>query len=262
MSIASVEDASADKGSRSLRRALDILELLLVEDQPTPVAAITGRLGIPKSTTYELVRTLTEGGYLDRNGDNGRVSLGRKLYELGMAYKSRVDLLKEGSRIVEELRDLTGETIQLSILENDMMVVVMKEDGIRPIRIYSRVGSRVPVNWAAAGRLLVSDMPDEALAGLLGREARQSPSGNAITDVAVLVAQIRRFRQQGYALETNEVNEHAGCVAAPVVDGTGRCVAAISIVAPEQRLGADNQRKLVGAARDAAQRLSSRLGGS
>ena len=253
-------DNSADKGSRSVRRALDMLELLLAGDQPVPVAAVTSKLGIPKSTTYELVRTLVEGGYIYRDRETGRLSLGRKLYELGMAYKSRIDLLKEGGRIVEELRDFTGETVQLSVLENDMMVVVIKEDGIRPIRIYSRIGSRVPVNWAAAGRLLVSDMPDEALAALLGREARQSPTGNAITDVTSLVAQIRQFRRQGYAQEINEVNEHAGCVAAPVVDGSAKCVAALSVVAPEQRLGPHDQPQLIAAVRDAAQRLSSRLG--
>ena len=262
MSIASLDDLSAEKGSRSVRRALDILDLLLDEDQPTPVALITSKLGIPKSTAYELVRTLTEGGYLERNDETGRVSLGRRLYELGMAYKSRVDLLKEGNRAVEELRDSTGETVQLSILENDMMVVVIKEEGILPIRIYSKVGSRVPVNWAAAGRLLVSDMSDEDLHALLRREARQSPSGNAIIDVPTLVDQIRTFRRQGYALELNEVNQHAGCVAAPVVDGAGRCVAAISIVAPEQRLGPDKQPKLIEAAREAARKLSSRLGGT
>ena len=123
-------DNSADKGSRSVRRALDMLELLLAGDQPVPVAAVTSKLGIPKSTTYELVRTLVEGGYIYRDRETGRLSLGRKLYELGMAYKSRIDLLKEGGRIVEELRDFTGETVQLSVLENDMMVVVIKEDGI------------------------------------------------------------------------------------------------------------------------------------
>ena len=50
------------------------------------------------------------------------------------------------------------------------------------------------------------------------------------------MAQIRRFRRQGYATELNEANEHAGCVAAPVIDASGRCIAALSIVAPEQRM--------------------------
>ena len=154
-----------------------------------------------------------------------------------MAYRSQVDLLHDGSQIVEELRDETGETVQLSVLENDMMLVLLKEEGSRSIRIISRVGSRVPVNWAAAGRLLVSDLDDATLGALLKRSVRQSPTGRAITDVPKLIQQIRKFRKQGYATELNETNEHAGCVAAPVIDGSGRCVAAISVVAPEQRLG-------------------------
>src|ERR671926_410737 len=69
-----------------------------------------------------------------------------------MAYRSQMDLLKEGGKIVEELRDETGETVQLSVLENNVMLVLVKEESSKPIRIISRVGSRVPINWAAAGR--------------------------------------------------------------------------------------------------------------
>ena len=75
-----------------------------------------------------------------------------------------------------------------------------------------------------------------------------------------LMQQVRRFRRQGYATELNEANEHAGCVAAPVIDAAGQCVAAISIVAPEQRLGRTNRDKLVAEVRAAAARLSDRLG--
>ena len=96
-----------------------------------------------------------------------------------MAYRGHVDLLKDGSRIVEELRDETGETVQLSVLENDMMMVLLKEEGVRPLRIISQVGSRVPVNWAAAGRLLVSDMDDKALAALLDGDDPAVPNGHA-----------------------------------------------------------------------------------
>ena len=114
-----------------------------------------------------------------------------------MAYRGQVDLLRDGSQIVEELRDATGETVQLSVLENDMMLVLLKEEGSRSIRIISRVGSRVPVNWAAAGRLLVSDLDDATLGALLKRSVRQSPTGRSITDVPKLIQQIRKFRKQG-----------------------------------------------------------------
>jgi DNA-binding IclR family transcriptional regulator len=255
--------ASAEEeqgGSRNVRRALEILEFLLQRGEPATVADIVTALRIPKSTAYELVRTLSEAGYLEAARRGAGVYLGRKLFELGMGYRSQVDLLRDGSQIVEELRDATGETVQLSVLENDMMLVLLKEEGSHPIRIISRVGSRVPVNWAAAGRLLVSDLDDAALEALLQRSVRQSPTGRSLTDVPKLIQQIRKFRKQGYATELNETNEHAGCVAAPVIDGSGRCVAAISIVAPEHRLGKANREALIRKVREAAAKLSSRLG--
>ncbi len=257
---AATADLDGSSGSRSVRRALGIFELMLQRGEPLAVGEIVAALKIPKSTAYELVRTLTETGYVEQLGKDGRLFLGRRLFELGMAYRAQIDLLKEGSQVVEELRDATGETVQLSALENGMMLVLLKEEGSRPIRIISRVGSRVPVNWAAAGRLLVSDLDDAALRELLKTRLRESPTGKAPTDLEQFVQQVRKVRRQGYALEINETNEHAGCVAAPVIDASGRCVAAISIVAPEQRLGKVNREKLVSAVRDAAERLSSRLG--
>jgi len=247
-------------GSRSVRRALEMFEFLLQQGEPATVGAIVSALQIPKSTAYELVRTLSEAGYLEPSGRGAGLFLGRKLFELGMAYRGQVDLLRDGSQIVEELRDATGETVQLSVLENDMMLVLLKEEGSRSIRIISRVGSRVPVNWAAAGRLLVSDLDDATLGALLKRSVRQSPTGRSITDVPKLIQQIRKFRKQGYATELNETNEHAGCVAAPVIDGSSRCIAAISIVAPEHRLGKQNREELIARVREATAKLSGRLG--
>jgi DNA-binding IclR family transcriptional regulator len=75
-----------------------------------------------------------------------------------------------------------------------------------------------------------------------------------------LIQQIRKFRRQGYAVEINEANDHAGCVAAPVIDASGHCIAAISVVVPEQRLGKATREKLIEAVRAAADGLSHRLG--
>ncbi len=255
------EDSAGDPGgSRSVRRAFDILDLMLARGEALSVTEIVAELKIPKSTAYELVRSLSEGGYVERAGKAGGLFLGRKLFELGMAYRSKIDLLKDGSQIVEELRDQVGETVQLSVMENDMMLVLVKEEGSQSIRIISRIGSRVPVNWAAAGRLLVSDLDDDALRDLLQRTSRPSPTGQAVTDIAKLVGQVRRFRKQGYGIEINEANAHAGCVAAPIIDAAGHCVAAISVVAPEQRLGRPNRERLIAAVCEAAGRLSRRLG--
>ena len=103
---------------------------------------------------------------------------------------------------------------------------------------------------------LVSDMDDKALTILLTATALPSPTGKAITDIKKLIAQIRRFRRQGYGTELNEANEHAGCVAAPVVNAFGRCIAALSIVAPEQRMIKKNRDSLIACVTAAAKKLS------
>src|ERR1700753_3534980 len=196
----SADEAEDAGGSRSVRRALESFEFLLQLGGPTTIGEIVSALQIPKSTAYELVRTLSDSGYLEPSRRGG-IFLGRKLFELGMAYRAQVDLLRDGSQIVEDLRDQSGETVQLTVLENDMMLVLLKEEGSHPVRIISRVGSRVPGHRAAAGRLLVSDLDDDALTSLLEKSVRQSPTGRATTDIPKFIQQVRKFRKQGYANE-------------------------------------------------------------
>lgn len=252
--------AEAGEGSRSVRRAIDILGLMLARGGPVTVAQIIAELRIPKSTAYELVRTLNEADFVAPASKGAGIYIGRKIYELGMAYRSHVDLLRDGALIAEELRDETGETVQLSVLDSGTMMVLLKEEGHGHLRIISNVGTRVPVNWAAAGRLLVSDLSDAELRSLLKTAIRQSPTGNAVMDVEKLIVQIRKSRRLGYATELNEANEHAGCIAAPVLDAAGRCYAALSAVVPEQRLTKANRERLIASVTSAAEKLSRRLG--
>ncbi len=232
---------------------------MMERQEPVGVSDVIDALGIPKSTAYELIRTLVDRRLVERKADGRSYFLGPKLFELGMVYSAQIDLLTEAAPVVRDLRDRTGETVQLSILDNDHMLVMLKEESSHPIRIISRVGSRVPINWAAAGRLLVSDLKDAPLTELLTRSIRSSPTGLAKMDVTKVIADIRHFRQRGYAFELNEANEHAGCVAAPVVDGLGRCVAALSVVAPEHRLEETKRGELVQAVTAAAATLSNRI---
>jgi len=227
--------APGGEAARSLRRAVSILGLIHDSGRAQRVADVVASLGIPKSTAYELIRVMAAEGLVAPTED-GRFALGRRLHELGTGYSVQVDLLREGTRIMRELRDETGETVQLSIMDGTLMQVLLKEEGNRAVRIISNAGSRVPVNWAAAGRLLVSDLDDASLIRLLADTARPSPTGCAETDPARLVAQVRRSRAQGHAVEIGETNEQAGCIAAPVLDVTGAVMAALSVVAPEQRL--------------------------
>ncbi|MEQ9491342.1 MAG: IclR family transcriptional regulator [Alphaproteobacteria bacterium] len=246
--------------SRGAARILTILDFLLEKGGDVKFNELVSGLGIPQSTAYELVRIMTGAGYLEQGREKTALSLGRKVYELGMIYRSKVDLLKDGEEVAHDLSRELGETVQLSVLDHDRMLVLLKEEGTRTLRIISKIGSRVPVNWAAAGRLLISDMTDEDLKQWLPDKIEPSPTGTASLDVSVLIKQIRMFRSRGYGIEIGEANEHAGCVAAPVLDRNGHCIAAISVAAPEFRLSEGERPAIIEAVCRAADRLSRRLG--
>ena len=246
--------------TRGAARILSILDYLLEKGGEVKFNELVSGLGIPQSTAYELVRIMTGAGYLEAGREKTVLSLGRKVYELGMVYRSKVDLLKDGEEVAHDLSRELGETVQLSVMDHDRMLVLLKEEGTRTLRIISRIGSRVPVNWAAAGRLLISDMTDDDLKQWLPGNIEPSPTGTASLDIAVLIKQIRMFRSSGYGIEIGEANEHAGCVAAPVLDRHGRCIAAISVAAPEFRLSDSERPAVIKAVCKAADRLSRRLG--
>jgi DNA-binding IclR family transcriptional regulator len=246
----------------SIRRVLDVLDILRRSERPLRSSEIFEQLSIPRSSGYEIIKILEASEYIERRGGGNAFSLGRQLHILGMIYREQVDLLKDGGPIVEALRERTGETVQLCILDNDYLLVLLKEDGLQPVRIISKVGTRVPVNWGASGRLLVSDLPDKQLVDFLTRTASPSPIDQRPVDIPALVKEIRTFRRRGWAFELNQTNEHAGCIAAPVLDLQGHCIATLSVVVPEQRLQKGQLQPLVSAVREAARQLSSKLGAS
>jgi DNA-binding IclR family transcriptional regulator len=246
----------------SIKRVLEVLEVLRRSERPLRSSEIIQQLSIPRSSGYEIIKILEASEYIERRGSNNAFSLGRQLHILGMAYREQVDLLKDGGPIVEALREKTGETVQLCVLDNDYLLVLLKEDGLQPVRIISKVGTRVPVNWGASGRLLVSDLPDKQLVDFLSRTASPSPIDQRPVDIPALVKEIRGFRRRGWAFELNQTNEHAGCIAAPVLDLQGHCIATLSVVVPEHRLLKVHLQPLVNAVREAASQLSSKLGAS
>ncbi len=250
-----------ESSAASIYRVFRVLDLLFEYGGPVTIRTITDDLNIPKSTAYFLVNAMLEARYLEGR-PGGQVYLGPKLLSLGQAYQSSIELLREAQDVIKQLRNETSETVQLSVLDGSMMLVLMKEEGLHPVRIISTVGSRVPLNWAAATQLLVSDLDNGQLAPLMATGFQPSPTGNASMSTAKFVKEVREARRRGWAIELDRANAHAGCVAGPVFDANGRCVAAISIAAPLQRLTEQDIERLKKAILAACHSVSVRLGAS
>jgi DNA-binding IclR family transcriptional regulator len=233
MASGAVEDIGVGRRTRGLDRAFEILEYLRELRRPARPNEIAVGVEAPKSTTYELVNLMLKAGVLEYADKEGRVFLGRKLYFLGLAYQSQLDLTRECRSYLDELAETTRETSQLCMLDRDKYTVAMMREGARPFRISSDVGERIPIPWTASGRLLVSHLSDEQILSFIPKEDFVLPSGVRL-DPKAFLAEVHKAREDRFFSFDTLADNFTHCFAAPIYQGRGICVATLCLIAPRE----------------------------
>lgn len=239
-------------------RALQVLDHLQEVQTSVTAYEIARAVGAPLSTVYAIIDDLVGKDLLTRDSA-GLIWLGPRLYHYGLAYARNLDLLRVATQEMRELARKSGETVQVCGRDHDNMVVLAMEEGDHHFQVTSRVGTRLPLNWTASGRLLVGHLNDEELLAIFGRSARVSPTGRAEVDPGALCASAREALAQGISVQAGESDFSVACIAAPILDRNGVCQATISIVVPERKA----ERKdldLIGLVKESARRIEGRLG--
>lgn len=215
-------------------RSLQIMDLLTARQAPMSAYEIAKEAGAPISTIYRLINELVERSMLSRAGE-GRVWLGPRLMRYGLAYRARIDMYAEAEREMHALSRHTGEMIQICAHDGGMMTVIGMAEGEGHFRVTSDVGTRVPLNWTASGRLLLGHLPAEERLKAFRESARPSRTGRAETDPEVLSRQSREDYLNGLAVQIDGSEESVACIAAPIRDDSGACVMTLSVVMPKHR---------------------------
>ncbi len=237
-------------------RAFEILDFLLAHGQPARCAEIARGTGMPVSTSYQIVERLL--GHQVLTGDvDGMIALGPRLAQYGRGYRQTTPLLKVASDEMARLAQEVGESVQICGRADNEMVVLAMESGPGLFAVTSQVGTHVPINWTASGLLLTGHM-DEAERLELYREASvPSPTGEAETDPHRLSRASARAFAERLAVQVNGADFGVACVAAPIIDDRGQCVATISIVVPGIKARLPELKRAV---RQAARTIEARIG--
>ena len=246
----------------SVTRALRILELFLNDQHPLAVPEIVDRLGLPRTTTHELVNTLIHSGYLRRDTKQpNKVFLGPMVLMLGNVYAGKLELIAEGRRIAEEIVAKCDETVQMAILDGTEAVFVAKVDCSKVVRLVSGVGSRLPAHCTAVGKMLLSSLPESGITDLYkGQDSLLKMTENSITSLSQLKHELSVIRKRGLSYDDCESNTDARCVSAPIYNHTGKMVAAMSISVPISRMTLSRQDELSLILRKGAEEVSRTLG--
>jgi IclR family KDG regulon transcriptional repressor len=243
----------------AVSRSLDVIELFLTEPGPLTVSEIGQRVQIPRSTLHEIVHTLRVRGYLEADRDGLR--LGLRLFELGNAYRSQLDLAAAGQEEAGQLARITGETSQVAVLDGRDVVYVAKVEGSNMLRLVSEVGRRLPATCTGVGKAMLATLAPAEVEALFPTDADLAiMTPHSVNSSEALAAELAVTRSRGYAIDDCESNIAVRCVAVAVRNASGAGVAAISVSVPTVRWNADTQRRLADLVRQAGARLSRHLG--
>ncbi|WP_090553079.1 IclR family transcriptional regulator [Paraburkholderia caballeronis] len=242
----------------AIDRVLQILDGLQHANRPMTAYEIAQTAGAPASTMYTIINDLVDKSLLTRAAD-GTIWFGPRLYRYGLTYAHSLDYLAIAAEEMQRLSADVEETVQICGREDGMMIVLQMAEGPGHFRVTSRVGSRVPINWAASGRLLVGHLDDGEREDFFRRYGQPSPTGLAETRPDVLSRIAQESFAARFALQIGESEASVACLASPVCNVGGECVITISIVMPENKAkqGID---RYSAAVRDAAARIEDRLG--
>jgi IclR family transcriptional regulator, KDG regulon repressor len=216
-------------------------------------------VGLAKPTVYRFLQTLQSLGYARRiEGDRWAITL--KMFNVGSRALDHLDLHAAARPVAEELADELGETVHMGVLEGDSAVYVLKIESKYTIRMFSRVGRRIPLYCTAIGKVLLAFSDADARKAALEDVKLVAHAPKTITKRSALDAELRKIRSQGFAMDDEEHEEGIKCIGAPVFDREGSLAAALSASWPAFRFEASDQSRSAAAVKAAAGRISEALG--
>lgn len=244
--------------STVLMKAFRLLETMASEQGERSLAELAQLSQLTKPTAHRILRSLASMGYVNHGG-GGRYRLGDRLIRIVLG-REQERLITAARPILIDLRDVTGETVNLGVLRQNQVAYLLSLESTRPLRRVAGANESHPFHSTALGRAIVAFLPAEQQQQLLAHVALERRTPHSVATRAALATVLSDTLARGYSIDENETDLGVTCVGAPVFSGEpGAVIAAISISAPSSRISASTREELVHALREASSRLSKEL---
>jgi DNA-binding IclR family transcriptional regulator len=242
---------------RSADRLLAILEMLAEEERGCTLAALSKGIGTPKSSVLNLMRALSQGGYVDHA--DGIYRLGGRAFSLASAIVARRRFPEAALPTLRRLAETTSETAMICEMApgGDEFVYIAKAESTQALRFAATVGDRRPLYATAGGLVLLAYLPKRFVDDYLGRTTFRKLTPYTKTERADIETLLQEVRERGYALTTAGSTLGLTGIAAPIF-GSGGLVGGVVLGIPTERYQLHSQKLIaetVAAARDISQVL-------
>ena len=216
-----------------LHKVFLIIETVVAsQDRGLTYSEILAALDVPKSTVHRILKELTELGYIAFNPETKRYFGSLRLAALGAEVMSNFQLRDHIRPHLLELHRETDHTTNFGILDGIQGVFVDKiESKDFGIKLFSEIGKTFPLHCTGLGKVLLAYSPPGTIEQLV-QQPLQSMTEKTITDVGQLKKEMAVIRNNGYALDNEEITRGIICLAAPVFGFDKRLAGAVSITFP------------------------------
>ena len=244
----------------SLDKALSILELVINRGRDLSVTEISQELGMTKGTVHRVLSTLTARKFVHQNSKTKMYGLGVRTLEIGIDSKRERFLRIAMAPFLMELYETCGETVNAAVWEYNAIRYIYRLESEELLRISTTAGARFPGYCAATGKILLSYFSNEDIRQIYSlNNSLKKYTQHTITSVDELIQEIEKVRVRKVAFDDEEALVGVYCVAAPVLNSKGECVAAISISAPKNRVTANTSDILAKLVSETSRKISSSL---
>ena len=202
----------------SVKKAFDILRVISSTRGGIRLNEIAKTLDIAKSTVHGIISILEDVGAVSKDASTRRYELGLTLFELGRKAYSQIDLREVARPVLENLMESVQETVFLGTLsgDNERILVLDVVECSHDMKITSPVGSTLSLFAAAPGKAIMACMSEDIVMEIINKKGLPRLTDNSITAPDLFMKEIKKVRENGYAMDFEEYMPGVRAVAAPI----------------------------------------------
>ena len=243
---------------RSLAKGIRILELLS-DNEALTVTQVARMMNINRAGSHRFLSTLKELGYADKDSSS-RYFLTSKVIELGMKVLDRFEIRKIAHPFLQELSNKFNETINLGYFNGKEILTIDKIDSTEILRMDAGIGGGEPAYCTSLGKAILAFLSEDRLEKYLDSVELTPYTPNTVTSREKLKAELMQIKENGCAIDDEEISVGLRCIGAPLLDQGGRARYAISISGPSIRFGSKRIEEMQRQLKKICQSLSGIIG--
>ena len=258
----SASEADRDGGVQSVDRALSILETLAEDDEGYRLSDLAIRTGLSTSTVHRLLATLENRRFVQFDRTDSKWHVGSRAFTVGATFARRRNFTTQAIPYLRKLRDLTRETANLAVVDDEFIVVLTRMESREIMRSLTKVGGRVAMVTSGVGKSVLATYSNDDVSAIIRHHGMPRLTEKSIVRPSDLFRELEKIRKHGYALDDEEACMGLRCIAAVVYNDCAEPLAAISVSGMTSRLTDDRLPEVGQIVREVAREMTIALGGA